>query len=1409
MRKLLYRKATVTLAIASLCMGGARSAYAESWDGGGADNEFSTALNWNNDVIPTNNTADINGAYTVERSVDIVCTRTFVSGGATLNVTGGTHNDNLSGANKYNFIGSSSAGTVNQSGGSYSIGHGLRVGGNNASSDAEYNLTGGTLAVYRGSSSAIEPTNPGGRPSLEVGGTAGTGQFEITGGAFETRAGVHIGATGTFSVQGSAASSIGIGSNQDGDGLWLQKAGGTLKVGINIGGITKILIDEVDGDGGQQVTFEAGALLDVDYFGAGEGGGTWTVMELENGDITNNGLAFASSVDTNIWSFAIDNTGVNGLLTVTAEGDSVVREPGDVTWDGEVSSDWWNPLNWDSDDGLIAGDNAFIDFGPVDFSSGTSSNLNALKIRAGTLNISDGVFKATNHANRESWIGDTSGTTGMVNQTGGDTDINAMEIGRSSGSTGFYNLTAGDFKIGRGVSDFSLFLGSNRGGNAAGDGTFTVSGGSFITRTGVKLGDGTSAGTGTFEVFGSECTSIGVGLSGSGDGYWEQYAGSTLRVGIELGLTGVTKVYLEDYEDDGGTYATFEAGSLLDVGYYNGGYGGGTWTVMEVENGAITNNGLAFAPGVNAGVWSFNIDNSGANGKLTVTAAGDPAPPQIDVTLHVGDTRNQMMRYGVDYERLSYWKGSGLGPVPDWTVNDCNIDYIRTAVHSGYELTENVYDLDAYFGDVSGDSKDKIIPMMTAMQNANPHIKWFASPRPLNSTVSGASWQPYPIWITGAPIPSSEAFDFDDIKCAQYLIRYLRLMKHYGFKISYLDLTNEWQSNIAGGRITQADARDLVEYMKAYIADPSSYQADVDPTGFYATNYPELEDGDMPLIVAPSSWEFSQGESWISNLNTDAKKNAIDIASSHNTNRDEGSGTEQSFADQVHTTLGADTEIWQTEVHGWKHLHGANEVTSFDHMMRAIRAGFSGLNGWLALAESDGHTYLWWTSSKVTRGVKHFIFQKLSNTSNYGYSLDINEPAEFNNTMAFVSENVLTVWVNNMTNISTVAEIDIGNHAMAGSTINYTQWNESLAVEGVDGSFSALSSTNFAAAIEGESLYCFEIPLVDNEDNFPFVQAENYDSISGATDQSTYVTFNAGSSETSYDLDITKTYPHDVAFRVSSESADIAFDIYNGTTLLASVDRPATGGALNWTTIYKTLMLDGGPMELRIVAANGGWSLDWIAFDRQFYSTGSELDNIALDQTYDASNVYQGNTTYGADKAFDGNRTSRWATDSNPAWLEVEFQSPTTVNAFSMYEYQNRTTGFEIQYSDDGATWYTAYTGGNPEDDVVYGFPTVTARFFRYQSITSSGNPSIYELEFYHDPYFADWDPAVASMTLDGSSVSLEWSGVEGSTYALQSTTNLVDGFTTVESGIPVHEATNMNTIATPDDAAFYRVILE
>lgn len=307
--------ATAIAAVAfAATIGGA--AQAALWTGAGVDDEYSTAANWDDNLVPdggANSTQDINGAFTVERTIDSTSGRTFIKGGAVVNINGGTHNDQRSGANIFNFVGDNGSGTVNQTAGSNSIGHGLRLGVGNIANvlDGTYNLTGGDLIIYRGSNSKSEGGN-GPRPSMEVGDTVGQGTFEISGGSLLTRGPVHIGQTGIFSVVGS--NPVDIGPQGSGDGGWIQS--GTLKAAIDGAGFNDIFVDDFDDAGGILGIFRAGSSLDLSFDGIAPVAGTWTLMTVENTDILDEGLALSGSTGPG-WSFNIDNSGVDGLLTAT------------------------------------------------------------------------------------------------------------------------------------------------------------------------------------------------------------------------------------------------------------------------------------------------------------------------------------------------------------------------------------------------------------------------------------------------------------------------------------------------------------------------------------------------------------------------------------------------------------------------------------------------------------------------------------------------------------------------------------------------------------------------------------------------------------------------------------------------------------------------------------------------------------------------------------------------------------------------------------------------------------------------------------------------------------------------------------------------------------------------------------
>ncbi|MDB4673855.1 carbohydrate-binding protein, partial [Verrucomicrobiales bacterium] len=600
-----------------------------------------------------------------------------------------------------------------------------------------------------------------------------------------------------------------------------------------------------------------------------------------------------------------------------------------------------------------------------------------------------------------------------------------------------------------------------------------------------------------------------------------------------------------------------------------------------------------------AGTKTLRLNYTGGSGSLFNINwfSISPFTPEAPLTITVGNTRKQQMRYGIDYERLWFWSGSNSEKRrwAEWSVADCDVDYVRVAVNSAYELTEGTYDLNAY--------TNKIIPMMNAMKDANPDVKFFGSPRPLNEAISGVAWQPYPQWVTGSTGNRSN-FDFDEVKCSEYLLRYLILMKQYGFKISYLDLTNEW-NNING-----TDFRDISALFDAYVAAPANAKPVVHPT------YPRvtLTADDIPELVGASAWSYTQGRSWLNGLTTGLRRDAVDIVSSHNTDK---GGTAQAVVDRVESVYANDDrvpEVWNTELHGWKSTSNADEVLTYAYMMECINAGFSGISGWLAIGFSNqGHCYI----VNKQRSVKYYMFEKLTNTSNRGYALDVNEPDEFkvywdsdpdqadadSAVSALIRGNLMTVWLLNHSDKDYPITINPTGRTISDHPIKVTRWSQ---IDGIKGegeiqTIEAETDTSVVALAQDNSAYCFEILLEPEVGSYVRIEAEGYDRSSSVSPR-TQATTDLGAglnlnnisdgNWTSYD-DIDLSMATDIRFRIAAPSGrpDGEIEIRTGSQAGPVIGRtaiPATGNWQEWLTIETPLEATTGTHDLYLVYTEAG-----------------------------------------------------------------------------------------------------------------------------------------------------------------------------------------------------------------------------
>ncbi|NLH41105.1 MAG: alpha-L-fucosidase [Planctomycetes bacterium] len=118
-----------------------------------------------------------------------------------------------------------------------------------------------------------------------------------------------------------------------------------------------------------------------------------------------------------------------------------------------------------------------------------------------------------------------------------------------------------------------------------------------------------------------------------------------------------------------------------------------------------------------------------------------------------------------------------------------------------------------------------------------------------------------------------------------------------------------------------------------------------------------------------------------------------------------------------------------------------------------------------------------------------------------------------------------------------------------------------------------------------------------------------------------------------------------------------------------------------------------------------------------------------------ASNVYQGDAQYGADKAVDGDPETRWASDSGvqSAWLEVDLGRPTAIGRAVVeqaYPELHRCRKYAIEYLQDGQ-WTACYGGENLGATLDVSFAPVTAQRVRLNITEAADGPTIWEFSLF------------------------------------------------------------------------------
>ncbi|MBN1853277.1 MAG: alpha-L-fucosidase [Pirellulales bacterium] len=186
--------------------------------------------------------------------------------------------------------------------------------------------------------------------------------------------------------------------------------------------------------------------------------------------------------------------------------------------------------------------------------------------------------------------------------------------------------------------------------------------------------------------------------------------------------------------------------------------------------------------------------------------------------------------------------------------------------------------------------------------------------------------------------------------------------------------------------------------------------------------------------------------------------------------------------------------------------------------------------------------------------------------------------------------------------------------------------------------------------------------------------------------------------------------------------------------------------------VMQSRVLSGGQAEVRQTEA--GIQVIVPESDRQPIDTivALELDRAACDLAAvdvpepvslathakaTASNTYQNRAEFGPEKAVDGHKDTRWATDSGitSAWLELDLGKPVRLSRFVIkqaYPELERVRKFAIEYWHDDR-WETCYRGKNPGGIHAARFESVTAQRVRLNITESTDGPTVWEFQLFEE----------------------------------------------------------------------------
>ncbi len=252
-----------------------------------------------------------------------------------------------------------------------------------------------------------------------------------------------------------------------------------------------------------------------------------------------------------------------------------------------------------------------------------------------------------------------------------------------------------------------------------------------------------------------------------------------------------------------------------------------------------------------------------------------------------------------------------------------------------------------------------------------------------------------------------------------------------------------------------------------------------------------------------------------------------------------------------------------------------------------------------------------------------------------------------------------------------------------------------------------------------------QIPGRIQGEDFDEVSGEVASEASGDTDSTDYVGWFDEGESLGYAVNVESAGDYLVTFRVARGIDAGNFEFLSGTSLLATISVPNTGGWGQWADVYKVVHLGAGQQSLYINNTGNPFNVNWMEFEHAVATQGITIDNCPPD-SLEPGNSYLMQATVSPEDASDKSVT--WSSaneeiatvdqEGNVTAVSIGF---TDIIAVTNYGDFQATCNINVYKETSGTANFSAPTFGMYPNPVNNGVLTLSGEMLRNSGVYITG----------------------------------------------------------------------------------------